>query len=354
MAPACVALEQTSEDLCRQKMYQNGTLAPTWGHDSRSSDYANDGASDYSTENAYTSAEYTNDNFPHQNQWPTGPLGPTFGSFPENFNPSTADLRLSGATLGTSEYYNTASGDCANDSYENIRSSGYSTQTENPNNSLFASHGSQRGKHRRYRRQSECADDGIFYHYSSDLQPPTFGDPNHRSCEYSDYSNMCLSPTLSDHSISFSASMSLESLSSSYRQLEDLYTFSDKLLGSGTYGQVYQGTRKDNQTEVAIKIIDKRLDERKIICLSKEVTMLSECRHNNIVSLLDFLEAEENFAMVMELCAGGDLFDYLQQEVFLEEDLCAKITKEIALGLEYLHHNRIAHRDLKVPSSFVT
>ena len=50
----------------------------------------------------------------------------------------------------------------------------------------------------------------------------------------------------------------------------------------------------------------------------------------------------------MELCAGGDLLNYVRKRRRLKEPLAQKIFKQIIDGLNYIHSKRIAHRDIKL------
>ena len=50
----------------------------------------------------------------------------------------------------------------------------------------------------------------------------------------------------------------------------------------------------------------------------------------------------------MELCAGGDLLNYVRKRRKLKEPIAKKIFKQIIDGLCYIHNKNIAHRDIKL------
>lgn len=62
---------------------------------------------------------------------------------------------------------------------------------------------------------------------------------------------------------------------------------------------------------------------------------------------------EENIDIVTEYCEGGSLGKLLEKFDFLEERLIKKYIKQILLGLEYLHANKIIHKNLKLSNVLV-
>jgi serine/threonine protein kinase len=50
----------------------------------------------------------------------------------------------------------------------------------------------------------------------------------------------------------------------------------------------------------------------------------------------------------MELCAGGDLLNYVRKRKKLDEDVAKVVFKQIIEGLGYIHKKRILHRDIKL------
>lgn len=50
----------------------------------------------------------------------------------------------------------------------------------------------------------------------------------------------------------------------------------------------------------------------------------------------------------MELCAGGDLLNYVRKRRRLKENIAKSIFKQIIMGLSYCHSKQIVHRDIKL------
>uniref|UniRef100_A0A2K5KCX8 non-specific serine/threonine protein kinase n=1 Tax=Colobus angolensis palliatus TaxID=336983 RepID=A0A2K5KCX8_COLAP len=66
--------------------------------------------------------------------------------------------------------------------------------------------------------------------------------------------------------------------------------------------------------EVAVKCINKKNLAKSQTLLGKEIKILKELKHENIVALYDFQEMANSVYLVMEYCNGGDLADYLHSE----------------------------------------
>uniref|UniRef100_A0A673CNB3 Protein kinase domain-containing protein n=1 Tax=Sphaeramia orbicularis TaxID=375764 RepID=A0A673CNB3_9TELE len=128
-------------------------------------------------------------------------------------------------------------------------------------------------------------------------------------------------------------------------------------IGEGTYGIVYRARDTKSDEIVALKKVrmDKEKDGIPISSL-REITLLLRLRHPNIVELKEVVVGSqlESLFLVMSYCEQ-DLASLLEnmQTPFSEAQVKC-IILQLLRGLEYLHHNFIIHRDLKVSNLLMT
>lgn len=140
-------------------------------------------------------------------------------------------------------------------------------------------------------------------------------------------------------------------IESSPRAIRDLYRFGTVTLGEGTYGFVRLAERLSDQTKFAIKIIPKK-KIKKPETLAREITVMKQVDHPNIVKLYETFEDARYIYLVMELCEGGELFDRLIEIGHFTEQQAALLFSQMLSAVAYLHSINIAHRDLK-PENFL-
>ena len=140
-----------------------------------------------------------------------------------------------------------------------------------------------------------------------------------------------------------------------YSNLNDLYEVKGAL-GKGKFGLVKLGIHKESGREVAIKIINKKLvgpvDVQQV---KSEIDILKIAKHPNIIKLYDVFENEKYIYIIMEYCAGGDLFSYIEKRGFkLKEERAAEIIHKLCTTVYFLHQYGIVHRDLKPENILMT
>ena len=120
-------------------------------------------------------------------------------------------------------------------------------------------------------------------------------------------------------------------------------------LGQGTFGIVVLGTHQITREKVAVKILDKEkiLQETDKFRLEREIKILKNMRHNNIVHLYDVKETPTSLYIIMEYISGRELFDYIIYNKKLSELEACKFYQQIISGIEYLGKIKVVHRDIK-------
>lgn len=124
---------------------------------------------------------------------------------------------------------------------------------------------------------------------------------------------------------------------------------------SGQFAIVRKCKEKSTGAEYAAKFIKKRRlsSSRRGVSreeIEREVNILREIQHSNIITLHDIFENKTDVILILELVSGGELFDFLAEKESLTEEEATQFLKQILDGVQYLHSKRIAHFDLKVSS----
>ncbi|KAJ6811333.1 cell division control protein 2-like protein A [Iris pallida] len=120
-------------------------------------------------------------------------------------------------------------------------------------------------------------------------------------------------------------------------------------IGEGTYGVVYKARdRVTNETIALKKIRLEQEDEGVPSTAIREISLLKEMQHGNIVRLQDVVHSEKRIYLV---------FEYLDLDLKKHMDSCPELTKDprlvkkflyqILCGIAYCHSHRVLHRDLK-------
>ena len=121
-----------------------------------------------------------------------------------------------------------------------------------------------------------------------------------------------------------------------------------KWLGTGQFGTVRIASPYHNLKEkVAIKSVQREASEEYIRQLEKELRILKDVDHPNIIKFFETYQDQKYFHFVIEYCNGGELFDRISSIGSLYEADASKIIKKLWSAIAHLHDKDICHRDLK-------
>ncbi|PSR97727.1 hypothetical protein PHLCEN_2v4269 [Hermanssonia centrifuga] len=122
-------------------------------------------------------------------------------------------------------------------------------------------------------------------------------------------------------------------------------------------GKVYRAVNIPEHRVAACKVVrltpETTKTERKT--LDKEIKVHAALRHRNVLEFISAVIVEPDGGslyipavyMLLELAAGGDLFDKIAPDVGLGEDMAHYYFCQVVAGLDYIHKEGVCHRDLK-------
>lgn len=186
---------------------------------------------------------------------------------------------------------------------------------------------------------------------SMDTQPKTTKNSNHNNNKNNNHSSH--SPK-KDGSTNSSSSQSYFVLGHKTANIRDLYTLGRKL-GQGQFGTTYLCTENGTGNEYACKSISKRklISREDVEDVRREIQIMHHLAgQKHIVTIKGAYEDPLYVHIVMELCAGGELFDRIIQRGHYSERKAAQLTKIIVGVVEACHSLGVMHRDLK-PENFL-
>jgi len=119
-------------------------------------------------------------------------------------------------------------------------------------------------------------------------------------------------------------------------------------IGEGTYGVVFKALNNQTGEVVALKKIRLDVETEGIPSTAiREISLLKELDHPNIVRLMDVLYNEEKLYLVFEYMSQ-DLKMYMDSlKCGLPLNLAKSYLRQVLQGIAYCHSHRVLHRDLK-------
>lgn len=123
-------------------------------------------------------------------------------------------------------------------------------------------------------------------------------------------------------------------------------------IGAGSFGRVRLGHHLLlPRCAVAVKQIPRaRAGGDELAALAREVDLHARLRHAHVMQLLEVVRTEGSIWLVCELCAGGELYDYLVEQPAgrLSEREARRLLGQLCLAVAYVHDAGIVHRDIKL------
>ena len=133
-----------------------------------------------------------------------------------------------------------------------------------------------------------------------------------------------------------------------YSKMIGNYILFDQI-GMGTFSKVTRAVHILTEQVVAVKILEKEkieddIDVERII---REIEILKNISHPNIAQMFETYSTIHNIYLMMEYIEGGDLFEYINKNLFLPEQKACYIFRQLIGVIEYLNIMGISHRDIK-------
>ncbi len=144
--------------------------------------------------------------------------------------------------------------------------------------------------------------------------------------------------------------LKLNKYSNPVRSLNEKYSVAwDQPIGEGAFSTVYVARNRSSNEKAALKKIPKRFTDS--TSFQNEINALLHIRENgghpHICSLNESFEDDENFYLVLDLVNGGEMFEHLIKLGAYSEYDAARLVREAALALCFIHGIGLVHGDLK-------
>ncbi|XP_036170237.1 serine/threonine-protein kinase Nek1 isoform X5 [Myotis myotis] len=128
-------------------------------------------------------------------------------------------------------------------------------------------------------------------------------------------------------------------------------------IGEGSFGKAILVKSTEDGKQYVIKEINiSRMSNKEREESRREVAVLANMKHPNIVQYRESFEENGSLYIVMDYCEGGDLFKRInaQKGILFQEDQILDWFVQICLALKHVHDRKILHRDIKSQNIFLT
>ena len=136
------------------------------------------------------------------------------------------------------------------------------------------------------------------------------------------------------------------------------YELLEFLHKNGEERAVFRGRNRITREEVAVKVLaiepifGSRKAKKMLERFEREAYWVANLRHHDIVPIIDYIEEDDLFCIVMPFYRHGTLGDLIEQQGQISLEDTVRFINQIAPALDHAHAQNIIHRDIK-PSNFL-
>src|SRR5260221_472154 len=120
-----------------------------------------------------------------------------------------------------------------------------------------------------------------------------------------------------------------------------------RLLGRGSFADVYLGEHIHLNTQAAIKVLDMRLTNDDMGDFLKEARTIARLKHPSIIQVLEFGIENNTPFLVMDYAPNGTLRSHFPKGSHFSPEDIQPYVMQIASALQHAHNEKLIHRDIK-------
>ena len=146
--------------------------------------------------------------------------------------------------------------------------------------------------------------------------------------------------------------------------IEPIFTISNDFtmglkIGEGAFASVHKSTHRKTGYNVALKTYEKKsmTHRSQLMAVHREIYILAGLQHPNIMRLFEVIDSPSKCHLVMELCHGKNLYQFIRQKKspkhYLTESEAIPIFRQIVSAVAYMHGLGLVHRDLKLENILI-